>query len=44
MQRQTPGYYIPISLTEITGKKRNRLFSYTEYINILNDGTERIPL
>ena len=29
-------------VTEVTGKKRNRLFSYTECINILNEGTERI--
>jgi len=29
-------------VAEVTGKKRNRLFSYTEYINILNEGTERI--
>jgi len=29
-------------VVEVTGKKRNRLFSYTEYIRILNEGTERI--
>jgi len=30
-------------VAEVTGKKRNRLFSYTEYLNILNEGTERVP-
>ena len=25
---------------EITGKKRNRIYSYTEYIDIMNEGTE----
>jgi len=25
---------------ELTGAKRNRIFSYTEYIRILNEGTE----
>jgi len=25
---------------EITGKKRNRVYSYTEYIDIMNEGTE----
>ena len=27
-------------LKEITGQKRNRLYSYVEYIRIMNDGTE----
>lgn len=30
-------------VAEVTGKKLNRLFSYKEYISILNEGTERIP-
>ncbi len=25
---------------ELTGKKRNRLFGYEEYLSILNEGTE----
>ncbi|BBO80549.1 hypothetical protein DSCO28_11150 [Desulfosarcina ovata subsp. sediminis] len=25
---------------EVTGKKRNRLYSYVEYIRIMNEGTE----
>ncbi len=25
---------------EITGQKRNRLYSYVEYIRIMNEGTE----
>jgi len=28
---------------EITGRKRNRLYSYVEYIRIMNEGTE-LPL
>jgi len=29
-------------VTEITGKKRGRIFAYTEYLNILNQGTQPI--
>jgi len=25
---------------ELTGQRRNRLFSYTQYIEIMNQGTE----
>jgi DNA-binding MarR family transcriptional regulator len=25
---------------EITGRRRNRVFAYSEYLNILNEGTE----
>jgi hypothetical protein len=25
---------------ELTGKRRNRLFVYTQYLDILNEGTE----
>jgi Fe2+ or Zn2+ uptake regulation protein len=28
---------------EITGQKRNRLYSYVEYIQIMNEGTELPP-
>jgi len=28
-------------ITEVTGKKRNRLFRYQSYLRILNEGTER---
>jgi hypothetical protein len=26
---------------EITGQQRNRVFAYQQYLNILNEGTER---
>jgi hypothetical protein len=26
---------------ELTGKRRNRLFVYDEYLNVLSEGTER---
>jgi hypothetical protein len=26
---------------ELTGKRRNRLFAYDEYLNVLSEGTER---
>jgi hypothetical protein len=25
---------------EVTGQRRNRIFAYNEYLNILNEGTE----
>jgi hypothetical protein len=25
---------------EVTGQRRNRIFAYDEYLNILNEGTE----
>jgi hypothetical protein len=28
---------------ELTGKRRNRLFGYDEYVAILSEGTERLP-
>ena len=30
-------------LEEITGKERNKIFRYTSYLSILNDGTEPLP-
>ncbi len=29
-------------VTEITGQQRNRLYSYTAYINLMNQGTETV--
>lgn len=29
-------------MTEITGQQRNRLYSYTAYINLMNQGTETV--
>lgn len=31
-------------LTETTGKQRNRIFAYTEYLRLLSEGTEPLPI
>jgi Fic family protein len=30
-------------VSEITGRRRNRVFAYREYLRILSEGTEPIP-
>lgn len=30
-------------VTEVTGKRRDRIFAYTAYLDILNEGTEPLP-